>query len=214
MKPSHEADRAFFQARSFGVPIGFGRRPALVNIDFQAAFTDPTCALGANADDEVASTRRLIDAARQNDIPVFFTGIRFEEADQRDAGLWGLKIGELKMLAAGTPAVDIDPRLGAKTTDHFVWKKRASGFFNTDFATRLTLAGIDSLVVTGLTTSGCVRATAVDAVSYGYRTAIVRECVGDRAPSPHHQALFDLEQKYCDVIPLTDALGYLAARKA
>jgi nicotinamidase-related amidase len=213
MSRSYDEDRAFFQARSFGQSLGLGKRPALVNVDFQVAFTDPSCPLGANADAEIAASRRLIDAARRHGLPIFFLGIRFEDPDQRDAGLWGEKIGKLKMLAAGTPGIAIDPRLGVTAADAIVWKKRASGFFNTDLLARLTLAGIDSLVMTGLTTSGCLRATAVDAVSYGFRTAVVRECVGDRARAPHDQALFDLEQKYCDVISLDDALAYVNGKE-
>lgn len=184
----------------------------LLIIDVQTAFTDPSHPLGADASAEIAATLQLIAAARRAEVPIYFTGIRFEQPNQDDAGLWGEKIGALRELAIGTPGVAIDARLGVCPEDRIIWKKRASAFFNTDLVARLTLDGVDSLIVGGLTTSGCVRASAVDAIGYGYRTAIVREAVGDRAEAPHRQALFDLEHKYCDVISLAEALAYLTPR--
>lgn len=208
---SFDKDTTFFEARGFGLRVGFGKRPALINVDFQVAFTDPTLALGANADAEVAATIRLIAAARQAEIPIFYTAARFEEPNQRDAGVWGLKQAGMNLLQAGTPLVEIDARLGVRADEHVIWKKRASGFFNTDLIARLTYERVDSVLVTGLTTSGCVRATAIDAVNYGFKTSVVREAVGDRAEAPHLQSLFDLEQKYCDIVGIDEALEHLAS---
>jgi nicotinamidase-related amidase len=205
-------DAAFFASRGFGKPVGFGKRPALVNVDFQVAFTDPDVAVGANADAQVAATLRLIAAARDARIPIFYTAARFDEPNCRDAGVWGIKSGPgLAALAAGTATVEIDRRFDVRPDEHMIWKKRASGFFNTDLASRLTFERVDSVIVTGLTTSGCVRATAIDAVNHNFITTVVREAVGDRAEAPHRQALFDLQQKYCDIVSLEDALSHLAA---
>jgi maleamate amidohydrolase len=147
-------DTKFFAAPGFGIRVGFGRRPAVINVDFQNAFTDPSCPVGANADAEVAATVRLIAAARDAEIPIFYTAARFEEPNQHDAGVWGLKQTGFVALQAGTPLVEIDARLGVRAGEHINWKKRASGFFNTDLIARLTYEGVDSVLVTGLTTSG------------------------------------------------------------
>jgi maleamate amidohydrolase len=211
---SMEQDVKFFAERGFGLRVGFGKRPALLNVDFQLAFTDPKVAIGANADSQVAATVQLLAAARDAEIPIFYTAARFDEPHHRDAGMWGLKSSKLHVLEAGSPEIELDPRLGVRAGEFVVWKKRPSGFFNTDLAARLTFEDVDSVIITGLTTSGCVRATALDAVCHNFRTTVVREAVGDRAEAPHLATLFDLEQKYCDIVSLAETLEYLAAIRA
>ena len=208
-----EADRAFFEARGFGQRIGFGEQPAVIVIDFMNAFTDPSMPLGAKLDDEVEATVQVLDAARAAKVPVFYTVAWYDEEDLADAGIWRRKQRGIQTLAAGTPAVELDERLGRRPHEAIVVKKYASSFFGTDLVARLNSRRIDTLIITGCTTSGCVRATAVDAVQYGFVPVVVREAVGDRSQAAHEQSLFDLEQKYGDVVSLDEATSYLETRK-
>jgi nicotinamidase-related amidase len=200
----------FFQARGFGIKIGFGQRPALMVIDLANAFTDPQMPLGANLDAVVAEVQRLLEAARLASIPIFYTTVGYEEGFA-DAGVWFLKQKGTTSLRLGTPAVEIDDRVKPEPSEPVILKKYASSFFGTDLASRLTSQGIDTLLIAGGTTSGCVRATAVDAVQLGYRPMVIREAVGDRSPAAHDQALFDLEQKYADVVSVDETISYLSA---
>jgi len=208
-----EADRAFFEARGFGQRIGFGEQPVVIVIDFMNAFTDPSMPLGAKLDAEVEATVQVLDAARAAKVPVFYTVAWYDEEDLADAGIWRRKQRGIQTLAAGTPAVELDERLGRRPHEAIVVKKYASSFFGTDLVARLNSRRIDTLIITGCTTSGCVRATAVDAVQYGFVPVVVREAVGDRSQAAHEQSLFDLEQKYGDVVSLDEATSYLETRK-
>jgi nicotinamidase-related amidase len=204
-----KGDEDFFRERGFGQRIGFGQRPALIVIDFIKAFTDPDMMLGADVDAEIAATRPLVDVAHERGIPVIYTGVAYEDPQFRDAGIWRLKQKGTETLRAGTDAITLDPRLEFRPGDAMIYKKYASSFFGTDLAARLVSAGVDTLVITGCTTSGCVRATAVDAVQTGLRPMVVREAVGDRSAAAHAQSLFDLDAKYADVVSLDETLGYL-----
>ncbi|HLI29039.1 MAG TPA: isochorismatase family protein [Chloroflexota bacterium] len=210
---SEQEMAAFFAQRGFGLRIGFGERPAVAVIDFVYAFTDPSLPLGANLDREIEATRRVLAAARAAAVPIFYTVVYYEEQDLRDAGVWALKQKGVATLRAGTPAVELDARLERRPDEAIIVKKYASAFFGTDFISRLTARRIDTLLITGCTTSGCVRATAVDALQYGLRPVVVREAVGDRAEPAHRQSLFDLEQKYADVVGVEEAVAYLASRR-
>ncbi|MBV9120813.1 MAG: isochorismatase family protein [Chloroflexi bacterium] len=204
-----QSDEEFFRERGFGLRIGFGSQPALVVIDMVKGFTDPAMPLGANLDDEVAATNRVLASAREARIPIFYTGVEYVEQDLKDAGVWARKQKGCATLVAGTPAVELDPRLGRREEEPLIIKKYASAFFGTDLIARLNSRRIDTLIITGCTTSGCVRATAVDALQNGLIPVVVREAVGDRAEAPHRQALFDLEQKYADVVGVDEVLSYL-----
>jgi maleamate amidohydrolase len=206
---SGKEDEEFFRQRGFGLKIGFGERPALIVIDMLKGFTDPAMPLGANLDREIEAQKPLLKVAHERDIPVFFSTVTYHEADIRDAGIWGLKQKGALTLTAGSEAVKIDPRLEMRPSDSLLVKKYASCFFGTDLVPRLTSRRIDTLIITGCTTSGCVRATAVDAVQNGFRPIVVREAVGDRSAAAHEQSLFDLNAKYADVVPLEEALQYL-----
>jgi maleamate amidohydrolase len=206
---SGKEDEEFFRQRGFGLKIGFGERPALIVIDMLKGFTDPAMPLGANLDREIEAQKPLLKVAHERDIPVFFSTVIYHEADIRDAGIWGLKQKGALTLTAGSEAVKIDPRLEMRPSDSLLVKKYASCFFGTDLVPRLTSRRIDTLIITGCTTSGCVRATAVDAVQNGFRPIVVREAVGDRSAAAHEQSLFDLNAKYADVVPLDETLQYL-----
>lgn len=199
----------FFKARGFGMEMGFGERPALLVIDIMRAFTDSSMPLGANLDAQIEQINILLDAAHESGVPVFFSIVSYEEADCRDAGIWGRKMSGIFGLKAGSTAVELDPRLHRQPQDSVFIKKYASCFFGTDFASRLQSRRIDTLVLTGCTTSGCVRASAVDAVQYGYRPIVAREAVGDRSERAHEQSLFDIDAKYGDVKGVNEIVARL-----
>ena len=206
---SGDQDQEFFRQRGFGLRIGFGERPALLVIDMVKAFTDPAMMLGADLDAQVAAISPLLGVAHERGIPVIFSTVMYHEANFRDAGIWALKQKGVATLKGGTDAVTVDPRLDMREGDGLLVKKYASCFFGTDLVARLVSRQVDTLIITGCTTSGCVRATAVDAVQTGFRPMVVREAVGDRSAAAHAQSLFDLDAKYADVVSLDETLTYL-----
>lgn len=203
------ADKEFFAQRGFGQTIGFGKRPALLVIDMIQAFTHPEAMLGANLDAQISATQVLLASARARNLPIFFSTVSYDDADFKDAGIWALKQRGVMSLRAGTPEVELDPRLQRLPGESWLVKKYASCFFGTDLSSRLFSQGIDTLLMAGCTTSGCVRASAVDALQTGLRPMVVRECVGDRSQNAHEQSLFDLQAKYADVVSLSQTCRYI-----
>ncbi len=179
-------------------------------VDLIRGFTDTRSPLAANLDAEVAATRSLLEEARTASAPIIFTTVTYDAALE-DAGVWKLKIPASSWLVEGGEWVEIDERLERQDGDQLLVKKYASCFFGTDLASRLVSRGVDTLLIAGCTTSGCVRASAVDACSLGLRVSVVEEAVGDRSPLSHMSSLFDIDAKYGDVISLEAALEYLGA---
>ncbi len=206
---TRQGDQAFFAARGFGQRIGFGERPAVLVIDLARAFADPAIALGASLDEVIAQTNRVLDAAHAARAPVFLSVVAYDSPDFEDAGVWRFKMTGLSALRAGSPGVEVDPRVRRLPGDPVVTKKFASFFFGTDLVSRLTAARVDTVIVAGCTTSGCVRATVVDAVQFGFRPIVAREAVGDRSENAHRQSLFDMDAKYADVLGVDEVLRYL-----
>lgn len=202
-----EAREVYAKAR-LGQSVTLGSRPAVLVVDFSCGFTDPECALGSDMTDAVEETRRLLDVARAKGLPVIFTTIGFDSS-LRDGGLWLQKVPSLGDLQIGGRWVEIDARLEPRDNETVVLKKGASGFFGTNLASILVSQGVDSVVLCGATTSGCVRATAIDLLQYGWPTIVPRECVADRAQAPHEANLFDINAKYADVVSVDEALAYL-----
>ena len=186
---------------------GLGTRPALVLVDMIRGFTDPQCPLGSAVDDVVAACRQLLDAFRKRDLPVLFTTVIYRDAHQ--ARVFRDRLPALDVLTPNSPWVQVDLRLAPAAGEAVIEKRWASAFFGTDLALRLRAAGADSLVVAGLTTSGCVRATAVDGLQHDYRVVVPREATGDRNPDAHAANLFDLNAKYADVLALQEVLSLL-----
>jgi maleamate amidohydrolase len=200
---------AIYQHAQLGHKLGYGKRPAIVVVDFQIGFTAPERSpLAGNLDAEVAATNKLIAAARKNNVPVIFTVVGYDPHRQDDAGLWPEKAPSLRLLKLGSELVDLDPRLNRSPEDLVIVKKYASGFFGTYLASTLTMKAVDTVVVTGCTTSGCVRATVMDALAHGFRPIIPIEAVGDRAQEPHEANLFDIGSKYGDVVPTQEVIDY------
>ncbi len=188
---------------------GFGDRPALLVVDMNVAFTDPRSPLACDLDDVVGAIARLLDEARRAQIPVVYTTVAYDEAGKQAAAAFIDKVPALLTLEAGTGWVEIDPRIAPRPGEPVLTKLFASAFHGTILGTLLVAAGCDSVVVTGASTSGCVRATVVDALQHGYRPLVPREAVGDRNPRAHEASLYDVDAKYGDVVSLDEALDYL-----
>jgi maleamate amidohydrolase len=204
---SDDTGRIYERAR-LGQSITPGSRPAVLVVDFSRGFTDPESTMGSDLTGEVEATKRLLDVARAKGIPVVFTTIGFE-SNLKDGSLWLQKAPGLAELQVGGKWVEIDPRLERGEDEVVILKKGASAFFGTNLPSVLVSQGVDTIVLCGATTSGCIRATAVDLLQYGYPTLVPRECVGDRARSPHEANLIDIQAKYADVVPIEDAISYL-----
>lgn len=189
---------------------GFGRRPALVVVDVNVGFTDAASPLVCELDDVVASIERLLDAFRERSLPIAFTTVSYDEAAKQFAAAFLDKIPALLTLEAGSRWVEIDSRVAPREDEPVFNKLWASAFFGTPFASFLAARRCDSLVVTGASTSGCVRATVLDALQHGYRPIVPREAVGDRNPEAHVANLYDIDTKYGDVVSIDDVFGALA----
>jgi len=205
---SDDAAREVYAKAGLGQAVTLGERPAVLVIDFSCGFTDPGCPLGSDLTPQVEATRRLLDAAREKGVPVVFTTIAFEPS-LKDGGLWMQKVPALAVLQLGGAWAAIDPRLDPQDDETVIVKKGASGFFGTNLASVLVSQGVDTVILCGATTSGCIRATAIDLLQYGWPTIVPRECVGDRAQAPHEANLFDIQAKYADLVSVDDALAYL-----
>jgi len=202
-----EAREVYAKAR-LGESVTMGSRPAVLVVDCSCGFTDPACTLGSDLTAEVEATQRLLDAARAKGLLVVFTTIGYEPS-LKDGGLWLQKVPTLAELQIGSRWVEIDSRLEPREDETVVLKKGASAFFGTNLASILLSQDVDSVILCGATTSGCIRATAIDLLQYGFPTLVPRECVGDRAQAPHEANLFDIQAKYADVASLEEALAYV-----
>lgn len=198
------------QFEEFGGSSGFGSSPCVLVVDFIKGFTDPACALGTDFSTQLLHTHQLLEACRQAKIPIFFTTVIYDP-HFRDAAHFIHKVPALRSLTAESRWVEIDDRLARQPdSEPLIIKKFASAFFGTHLQSFLTSEGIDTLIVTGCTTSGCVRATVVDGLQYGYRVVVPRECVGDRSIAAHEANLYDIQSKYADVISLPETLQHLS----
>ena len=199
--------RDVYETRGFGGRQGAGTRPAVVVVDFIEGFTNPESRLGCDADDAVESTRALLDAARASEAPVFFTTVSYTDEDLERAAMFVAKAPALATLRPGSRWVEVDARLGRRPDEPVLVKLFASAFFGTPLDEQLRAAGCDTVIVTGASTSGCVRATAVDALQHGYRVLVPREAVADRAPDAHAGSLLDIDAKYGDVVSVDEAIA-------
>ena len=193
----------------FGGAAGFGARPAVVVVDLNVGFTDPASPLVCDLEDVVAAIRKLLDEFRRAGLPVVYTTVSYDEGDKVAAAAFIDKIPALLTLEAGSRWVEIDPRIAPLPSEPVLNKLFASAFYGTPLSSLLASAGCDSVVVTGASTSGCVRATAVDAIQHGYRPAVPREAVGDRNQAAHEANLYDIDTKYGDVLSVDDVVAHL-----
>lgn len=194
--------------RAYDNRVGFGKNPALVLIDFADAYFDEACDLYAGVDDALASALRVREAAHAAGVPVILTEVRYHPGGV-DGGRFFEKAKVLRSFVKGMKTAEFAKGLDPREDEIVITKQYPSAFFGTSLSSTLTAAGIDSVILTGLTTSGCVRATCVDAVSYGFRTSVVREACGDRHPAPHEANLFDMNAKYADVVSEQETIDFL-----
>jgi maleamate amidohydrolase len=199
-------DTAIYRAQGFGNAVGMGMRPALCIVDFTNGFVDPKIFGGGNIREAVANTVGLLAAARRYALPVAFSRVVYAD-DGRDFCAFVRKVPALAALTENAHAGQIVEELTPLRSETILRKTQPSAFFNTSYADQLHRLGVDTLIVAGCTTSGCVRATVVDAMSHDFRTVVARDCVGDRSLRAHDANLFDMEQKYAD---LTDGDAIIA----
>ena len=198
-------EEEIYRRQTFGRATGFGGSPALLIVDFVNGFVDPEILGGGNIADAVAQTKPLLAHFRKCDLPIFFTRIVYAQ-DGSDAGIWCEKVPRLRDLTESNPASQVVDALAPQTGDVIIRKTQASAFFGTPLTSILLARGIDTLVVAGCTTSGCVRASVIDAMSHNFRPVVVSDCVGDRALGPHEANLFDIRNKYADLLTATEVI--------
>jgi maleamate amidohydrolase len=199
--------RSDYLRKGFLRDVGFGKSPCILVVDLTNGFTDPDSPLGADLSQVIAAVNELLTIGRARNIPIIFSVVSYDHV--REAGLWIRKVPSLGCLMSGSGAEVVDARLQPQPEEQVLVKKFGSCFFGTALASQLTSQGIDTVIVTGVSTSGCVRATVVDAVQYGFRAIIPRQAVGDRAQGPHEANLFDMQAKYGDVLDLARVKDYL-----
>ena len=196
-------------AKAYGHSLQPGSNPALILIDFVQAYFDQACELYADVDDALQSAMRILNVARENNSFVIFTNVVYQ-AGGVDGGRFYEKTLPLKHFLKGSPMGKFAEGLQPAANELVVSKQYPSAFFGTSLTSTLTAKGIDTLVITGVTTSGCIRASCVDAVSNGFIPIVARDACGDRHESPHEANLFDMQAKYAEVWTESDVCDYLS----
>lgn len=189
-----------------------GRRPVVLAIDLMRAYFDPASPLCLPSRDCLASAARVLTAARTSGVPVIHTRVEYAE-DGSDGGVFVRKVSALRHLCGGGPMSELMPEVAPVDGELVITKKYASAFFGTSLASTLVAQGIDTVVLLGVSTSGCIRATGVDAVQHGFIPLVVRDSVADRTPETHEANLFDLQAKYAEVIDEKAAVAYLGEER-
>ena len=197
-----------YARKGFSARSGYGTSPAFLVVDFINGFTDPGTGLGGDYSRELAVTAKALAEFRSRALPVFFTTVVYEP-HLRDAGRFIEKVPALGILIRGSEWVKVDERIRPTPSERVIEKKYASAFFDTRLDLELRGLGVDTVVMAGCTTSGCIRASAIDSMQHGFRTVVIRDAVGDRAKEPHEVNLFDIDAKYGDVVSSDEVLRYL-----
>ena len=202
-----DSQQNYYDKIGFSERLGFGKRPAVLVIDMSRGITEPG-KMYIDMDAHIPRIQAINEAARRIGAPVIFTTVAYHK-DLADAGTFGQKVPLVQNLLYGSTDVEIDPRLPVEDTDHLLVKKFPSAFYGTNLQSMLTGLGVDTTIIVGNSTSGCVRATTCDAISGGFRPVVPSDCVADRAPLSHEVNLFDMDSKYADVMPSGEVLAYL-----
>jgi nicotinamidase-related amidase len=203
-----ESTRETYERATFGGALTLGERPAVLVVDFSTGFTDPECPMGSDMTEAVEACRRVLDAARAKGVLIVYTVVAYA-SHLKDAGIGIQKSPAIGELQLGSRWAEVDGRLGVRDDEVVIIKKFPSALFATPIVSIFTAEKIDTVVLCGAVTSGCIRATAVDLYSYGYPTLLPSDCVADRAEGPHAANMFDLSAKYVDVVTSGDAIEYL-----
>lgn len=199
-----------YSAAGFGRAVPRGTRPAVIVVDFSYGFTDRQYPTASDAHQQIERTKTICDALRAKGFPVIFSAIAYHPGEI-DKLPWLKKATGMAALLEGSRLVEIDAATGIQPQDAIVTKKGASSFFGSTLAALLTGAGTDTLIVAGATTSGCVRATVVDAVQSGFNVLVPHDCCADRAQAPHEANLYDMQQKYADITDAADVLAWIGS---
>ena len=203
-----DSQQDYYDNIGFSERLGFGERPAVLVIDMCRGITEPG-KMFIDMEKHIPYINAINVSARRVAAPVIFTTVAYHK-DLTDSGVFGQKVPLVQHLLYGSEGVEIDPRLPVQDTDHLLVKKFPSAFYGTNLQSQLTGLGVDTIIIVGNSTSGCVRASACDAISGGFRPIVVSDCVADRAPLSHQVNLFDMDSKYADVLPSAEVLSYLA----
>ncbi len=198
-----------YEKRGFAGRSGYGKRPALLIVDMTKGFTDPASPLGNDVASQIEAIQVLLKRFREKGLPIFYTTNLY---DPEDAGgkLFAAKVPAIKVLVPGSEAVEVDERIKPLPEETVLEKKVPSAFIGTGLETELERLGVDTILITGVSTSACVRASTIDSMSRGYHAVVIRDAVGDRAAGPHENNLFDIDAKFGDVVSLAEVLDYLA----
>lgn len=207
----------FYLSKGWGLRMGFGKRPAIVVIDLFKACLDPSSPLGSTELDKVVENAvKVLDIGRDSKVPIFFTSISYD-AEGSEAFGPRQKKDKHRMnkntFARGSSAVELDPRLKRRPEEILIYKQHPSAFFGTPFVTYLIGRQVDTLIILGCSTSGCIRATASDAQNYNFYTILVREAVGERCKMAHEANLIDIDLRIADVVSMDEVISYLSNLK-
>ena len=202
--------RRQYETAGFSGRVGWGNSPALLVIDMAGAWTTPSEQLGSDFQEVMTSIRRLLAVAREENVPIFFTTMAYDQSGADLTEVTRLKTPHSERMIRGSDRVQLAPELERQPGEALVEKPRASAFFNTNLLSLLVSAGVDTVIVTGCSTSGCIRSTCESALDYAFHAIVPAEGVGDRSKSAHLANLFDIDARYADVMPLQEVLEHLA----
>lgn len=202
--------RAQYERAGFAGRVGFGQRPAVIVIDMGRAWLDTACPIGSDLSSVLDNIVRLLGVARTARVPVFFTTMAYDQ-ELAEVGVHVMaKVPHVSWLTRGSEWVQLSPALGRRADEPLIEKQRGSAFFGTTLMSQLVSRGVDTTVIVGCSTSGCIRATATDAHDQNLRVIVPAEAVGDRSASAHAANLFDIDARYGDVMPLDDVTAELS----
>jgi N-formylmaleamate deformylase len=204
-----EAAAKIYDERGFAKRSGYGKHPALLIIDMTKGFTDPASPMGSEVSSQIEAIQVLLKEFRAQGLPIFYT-VNLYDPDDPGGRLFAAKIPAIEVLAPGSEAVEVDERIRPLAGERVLEKKVPSAFIGTGLEEELKQLGVDTILVTGVSTSACVRASTIDSMSRGYHAIVIRDAVGDRAAGPHENNLFDIDAKFGDVVSLKESMDYLA----
>lgn len=204
-----ETQERIYDQSEMGKRLGYGDVPCIIVIDLQEGETDPEHPMGSDLSDVIKHTNDLVDAAHENDVPVIWFRVVFEAPDARDGGTWLEKAPSMANWVEGSHWIELDDRLHVGDDDAVINKQHASCFFGTQLDNLLVSHGVDTPIITGCSTSACVRATVGDASARGYHVIVPEEAVGERSQDSHESHLWDIDQKFADVRPVDEVTEYL-----
>ncbi|MFL2482335.1 MAG: isochorismatase family protein [Gammaproteobacteria bacterium] len=196
----------------FNKRLGFGKNPAIILVDFVAAYFDENSPLYADVEKALLSAIRIRNKGREKNIPIIYTNVSYQK-DGKNGGVFFEKLPVLSCFIEGAKTAGWPSKLDIDPNEIVITKQYPSAFFETCLSKKLNNLEIDTLIITGLTTSGCIRATCVDAISYGFRPIVVKDACGDRHEKPHIANLFDMNAKYADVVSENEVFNFLCKQK-